>query len=412
MKVIQRTINSKIKEALKAYPIIVITGARQIGKSTEVYKFVEKGYKYVSLDNIDERKLAQSDPKYFIERHGYPLIVDEIQYAPVVMEVIEEIVNKNRLEQKNDKGLFILTGSQTFKLMKNVTQSMAGRAAILYMEPLSMKEIQEETEIPFLPNESLIKQTINNPLNVKELFQQIIHGFYPELYSNPLLESEMFYARYVATYIDRDIDELLEVKNKNKFHNFMQILASLTAQQLNASTISRAIGVSVPTINEWLSVLEASGIIYFLQSYQDVSITKRVVKAPKVYFADTGLAAYLARINDAKTLEASVFAGAFMETYVMNEIRKSYLNNGKNFNGMYYRDNNQNEIDLVLLENAQLHLIEIKKGISFHLDNVKAFKQLEKSIYPIGYSCILCNTKENYALNEKIHVLSISNIGS
>lgn len=126
MKVIQRTINSKIKEALKAYPIIVITGARQIGKSTEVYKFVEKGYKYVSLDNIDERKLAQSDPKYFIERHGYPLIVDEIQYAPVVMEVIEEIVNKNRLEQKNDKGLFILTGSQTFKLMKNVTQSMAG----------------------------------------------------------------------------------------------------------------------------------------------------------------------------------------------------------------------------------------------------------------------------------------------
>lgn len=214
MEVIHRTINSKIREALNTYPVIGITGARQIGKSTEVYKFVEKGYKYISLDNIDERKLAQNDPKYFIERHGYPLIIDEVQYAPIVMEVIEEIVNKNRLEQKNDKGLFILTGSQTFKLMKNVTQSMAGRAAILYMEPLSMREIHEETEIPFLPSEPLMKKSINDPLSVKELFQQIIQGFYPELYSNPLLTSEMFYARYVATYIDRDIDELLEVKNK------------------------------------------------------------------------------------------------------------------------------------------------------------------------------------------------------
>lgn len=412
MKVINRTINAKIEEALKTYPVIVITGARQIGKSTEVYRFVEKGFRYVSLDNIDERNLAQSDPKYFIERHGYPLIIDEVQYAPILMEVIEEIVNRKRLDQKNDKGLFILTGSQTFQSMKNVSQSMTGRAAILYMEPLSMKEIYDETEVPFIPNESLIKQDMNHSLSVKGLYQQIIKGFYPELYSNPNLTSEMFYARYVATYIDRDINELLKVRNKSKFHNFMQILASLTAQQLNASTISRAIGVSVATINEWLSVLEASGIIYFLQSYQDVSITKRVTKAPKVYFADTGLAAYLARITDAATLEASVFAGAFMETYVMNEIRKSYLNNGRKFNGMYYRDSNQNEIDLVLLENAQLHLIEIKKGISFQLNSVKAFEQLEKSMYPIGYSCILCNTKENYALNEKIYVLSISYIGN
>lgn len=351
INMIDRTIHSKIEEALKAFPVIVITGARQVGKSTEVYKFVEKGFNYVSLDHIEEWNLAQNDPKYFIEKHGYPLIIDEVQYAPILMEVIEEIVNKNRIERKNDKGMFILTGSQTFKLMKNVTQSMAGRAAILYMEPLSMSEMQQEAEIPFLPKEMYVKQTPQNPLSVQEIFQQIIHGFYPELYDNPHLTSEMFYSRYVATYIDRDINELLEIKNKNKFHNFMQVLASLTAQQLNASTISRAVGISIPTIHQWLSVLEASGMIYFLQSYHDVSITKRVVKAPKVYFSDTGLATYLARINDAATLEASAFAGAFMENYVMNEIRKSYLNSGKNFTGMYYRDNNQNEIDLVLTEN-------------------------------------------------------------
>lgn len=408
---INRTISTIIKEALKVSPVIVITGARQVGKSTEVYKFVEYGFKYVSLDNIDERIAAQNDPKYFIERHGYPLIIDEVQYAPVLMEVIEEIVNTKRLKQENDKGLFILTGSQTFKLMKNVTQSMAGRASVFYMEPLSIKELYNKKEKPFLPNKNLINIENDYALNTKDLFKQIIKGFYPEVCSNEDLTSEMFYTRYVATYLDRDINDILEVKDKNKFHSFMQILASLTAQQLNSSTISKAVGVSVVTINEWLSVLEASGIIYFMQSYQDTSITKRVSKAPKVYFSDTGLAAFLARINDAETLEASIFAGAFMETFVMNEIRKSYINNGKNFNGNFYRDNHQNEIDLVLLENATLHFVEIKKGSSFSLNDVKGFKQLENSIYKTGFSCILCNTQKNYALNSNIHVLSVSVIG-
>lgn len=404
---IHRTIEDKIRESIKVFPVIVITGARQVGKSTVVYQFVKEGFKYVSLDNLEDRRLAQSDPRYFIELHGYPLIIDEVQYAPVLMEIIEEIVNKKRLKQENDKGLFILTGSQTFKLMKNVTQSMAGRAAVLFMEPLSRNEINEENEQPFIPDCNMIHKNIK-PESVQSIFQKIIKGYYPEIYSNELITHEMFYARYVTTYIERDINELINIKNKNKFHDFMQVLASLTGQQLNMSTISRAIGISVKTIREWLSVLEASGLIYFVQSYNDVSITKRVAKTPKVYFADTGLAAYLAKINDASTLEASAFAGAFMETYVMNEIRKSYLNNGKSFNGMYYRDNAQNEIDLVLLENAQLHLIEIKKGMTFHLSDVKAFDELSGSIYPTGFSCILCNTLENYALNKNIHVLSVS----
>lgn len=404
---ISRTIRKKIEEALLAYPVTVVTGARQIGKSTEVYQFVNShGFTYVSLDNIDERKLAQNDPKYFIEKHGYPLIIDEVQYAPILMEVIEEIVNTHRIQNKPSNGLFILTGSQIFKLMKGVTQSMAGRAAILHMEPLSMSELKNKKEEVFIPNPDMIYKKVDTPA-ISDLFHQIIKGFYPEIYSNENLTHEMFYSRYVSTYIERDIDELLQVKDKSKFHDFMQVLASLTGQQLNASIISRVVGVSVPTIQEWLSVLEASGIIYFLQSYNDISITKRVSKSPKIYFSDTGLAAYLARINDAKTLEASAFSGAFMETYVMNEIRKSYVNNGKTFHGMFYRDNNQNEIDLVILENATLHLVEIKKGMSFNLKNVKSFKQLENSIYTLGTSCILCNTKNNYALSENIHVLSI-----
>ena len=408
---IDRTIFTKIKEAIKTYPVTVVTGARQVGKSTEVYKFAKDGsFKYVSLDNIDERRLAINDPRYFIEVHGYPLIIDEVQYAPVLMEVIEEIVNRRRLENKQANGLFILTGSQAFKLMKGVSQSMAGRAAILHMEPLSFCEIAKKEERPFVPSKQMLYSSLKS-LSVSELYKQIIKGFYPEIYNNPSLDSETFYSRYVSTYVDRDLNDILEVRNKSKFHDFMAVLASLTSQQLNLSTISRAIGVSVPTIREWLSVLEASGLIYFLRSYSETSMLKRITKAPKIYFADTGLCAYLLHISDPATLEKSIFAGAFMETYVMNEIRKSYLNNDKAFNGSYYRDNNQNEIDLILLKNAKLHLIEIKKGSSFNLSDVKSFKQLDASMYEVGQSCIISNTQRNYALSSNIHVLSASCIG-
>ena len=343
---IQRTITSTIKQSLEAYPVTVITGARQVGKSTVVYTFTKShGFHYVSLDNIEERNLANTDPKYFIERHGYPLIIDEVQYAPILMEVIEEIVNSKRIKQEKANGLFILTGSQSYELMNNISQSMAGRAAVLTMEPLSQNEINGEEEIPFLPSNDFKKK--KNELNSHELFERIIQGNYPEIYSNPAMNSEMFYQRYVSTYIDRDVNQLINLKDKSRFHSFMQILASLTGQQLNISTISKAVGVTVKTIGDWISVLETCGLIYLLQSYNDVSIVKRITRTPKIYFSDTGLAAHLAKINDASTLEVSAFAGAFMETYVMNEIRKTYLNNGKNFNGYYYRDSNQNEIDLI-----------------------------------------------------------------
>lgn len=407
---IYRTITSHIERALITYPVIVITGARQVGKSTEVYKFTKShGFHYVSLDDINERQLAENDPKYFIEKHGYPLIIDEVQYAPVLMEVIEEIVNKKRLDEVNPTGLFILTGSQTFQLMKGITQSMAGRAAILTMEPLSFNEINGYKENPFLPsNDCYAAMNDKAELSIDDLFKRIIKGTYPEIYSNPNMTSDLFYSRYISTYLDRDINDLINVQNKHAFHNFMQILASLTSQQLNVSSISKTIGVAVNTINHWLSILETSGLIYFLQPYNDISIMKWISKSPKVYFADTGLAAYLAKINDSKTLEASAFAGGFMETYVMNEIRKSYLNNGLPFNGTYYRDSNQNEIDLILLENAELHLIEIKKGINFNMSSVKAFKQLTGSMYSIGKSCVICNTNKNYSLDRNIEVISIN----
>lgn len=405
---IHRTIRKYIIDSLDLYPIIVVTGARQVGKSTVAASLMEEfKFNYVSLDDIDNRKMAIEDPKLFIQFHGYPLIIDEVQYAPILLEVIEAICNDARLKNEKSTGLFILTGSQAFQMMKGVSQSLAGRATIINMCPLSANEIRKTEEKPFKVDMNTVKKKFIYR-DIKTLFNEIHRGYFPELYNRPEHSTEKYYSNYVNTYIDRDISELINVKDKLKFHNFMQILASMTGQQINFNTLSKEVEVTAPTIKAWFSVLEASGIVYFLQPYHETSMKKRIVKSPKMYFVDTGLACYLSKIKDPETLLSSHFAGAFMETFVVNEIRKSYLNNNQEFNAYYYRDNAQHEIDLILLENAELTLIEIKKGVSFNLSNVEAFKQLNNSKYRIKESCILCNTEKNYPLSENIFVLSVN----
>ena len=407
---IKRTIEKYIVESLDLYPVIVITGPRQVGKSTLAYSLKDRyGFNYVSLDDIDNRRQAIEDPKLFIQFHGYPLIIDEVQYAPGLLEVIESISNQARLGEGKSTGLFILTGSHAFNLMKNVTQSLAGRATIIVMSPLSVNEINGKQEEPFRVSLDLVKKKFEYK-DVNQLFKEIYRGYYPELYNRPKHSTEKYYSDYVKTYIDRDITDIINVKDSLKFHNFMQVLASLTGQELNFNNMSKSVEVDAKTIKSWVSVLETSGLIHLLQPYNDRSINKRVVKSPKVYFSDTGLASHLLRIKDPETLLASNFAGAFMETMVINEIRKSYLNNNKDFNAYFYRDNNQNEIDLVLLENAEITMIEVKKGVSFSLSDVSSFKQLSESQYKIGYSCIISNTEKNYPISSTVGVISVNSI--
>lgn len=405
---IHRTISKYIIDSLELYPVTVITGARQVGKSTLVAALgKEYNFNYVSLDDIDNRRLAQDDPKLFIQYNGYPLIIDEVQYAPQLLEVIETISNNARINNEKSTGLFILTGSQPFHLMRGVTQSLAGRATIINMQPLSSNECRNKEEKVF----KLTTELVNNKFeyrDINKIFDEIHRGHFPELYHRINHDTEKYYANYVNTYIDRDVSELINLKDKLKFHNFMQIIASMTAQQLNYNSLAKEVEISAVTIKEWISVLQASGIIYLLQPYNETSIKKRVVKAPKVYFFDTGLASYLIKIKDPETLLASNFAGAFMETYVINEIRKSYLNNNKDFDAYYYRDNNQNEIDLIILENAKLMLLEIKKGVSFNNGDIKSFKALESSKYPIELSGIICNTEKNYPLTKDRVVISVN----
>ncbi len=401
----RRTLKVHIENALTFYPVIIVTGPRQVGKSTMVYSFTKTHqFNYVTLDDLNELQLAKNDPIFFISRFEGPLIIDEIQYAPQLLEVIESIVNKKRLNG-DANGSFILTGSQTFQLMQNVTQSLAGRATIFKMFPLSSSEINQTSDFPFVPD--VLNKTIKHTYTLSSLFKQISRGGYPELYKQPNLPTTQFYRDYVATYLDRDVSTLVGVKNKLLFHNFMQLLASLTGSQINVSNLAKQIGVSSPTIKEWLSILESSGIIYLLQPYNDHSMTKRLVKSPKLYFTDTGLAAYLAKFYDADNLSINHFSGAFMETHAIIEIMKSFLNNNLPFDAYYYRDSNQNEVDLVLIVDGTLHLIEIKKGAHYNLSDVKSFKQLEGAIYPLGTHCIISNTETCYALNRSIFVYPI-----
>lgn len=408
---IQRTIKQPLLDSINSYPVTLVTGARQVGKSTLCYELKkELNYNYVSLDDMDERQLANDDPKFFLAKHQAPLIIDEVQKAPILFEYIESIVNKKRLETGSANGMYILTGSHKFKLMKSVTESLAGRVGIINMSPLSFNEIISRKEIPFEVDINKVVDGCSYNMTIDKLFDQITKGFYPELYRNPDLDKDSFYSNYVSTYIDRDVSELIDVKNKLSFHKLMQLLASLTGEELVYDNIAKHIGVDKKTIISWISVLEASNIIYLLQPYFETSLTKRVVKRPKIYFRDTGLASYLAKLSDAKSLSVSHFSGHFVETYVINEIIKTYENTNTHAEFYYYRDNEQNEIDLIIQRKGQLSFIEIKSGMKFSKSDVRAFKKFEQSKYAIGESAVICLTESVYKIDENVYALPISTI--
>lgn len=406
----KRTIKKEIKKLITQFPVVMITGPRQVGKSTLTYEFTKEGFSYVSLDDLNMRASAQADPLQFVKSYKLPLIIDEVQYEPQLFDVIQSIVNKQRLEKGEANGLFILTGSQENNLKKGI-ESMAGRVAVVHMYGLSLSEIYGNEELPFTPsltrgNERLL----NYKINKDEVFKMIVRGQYPELYRNPDINSENYYASYVQTYIERDVTEIINIKDKLKFQNFLRYIASLTGQELVVSQISRALNIKNETVNSWLSVLTETKIIYLLYPYNEMSLTKRIVKRPKIYFSDTGLAAYLARLNHAKNLAINKFAGAFFETFIVNEIMKSYTNNGKLFPGFYYRDNNQNEIDLVLVNQGQINLIEIKMGMSFNKSDAKVFGVLDNTKHSIGTHAIVCLTDKTYSIGQNIFVLPIQTI--
>ncbi len=409
-----RTILNSVITSVEEYPVTLITGARQVGKTTLVSYFEKRGFRYVTFDDTEILAKAKDNPKRFIEELGYPVILDEIQRVKELFIEIECMVNKVRREKGSvyANGMYILTGSQKFHLMKGVSESLSGRVGIIEMEPLSQCELQGWKEECFeINNDSLFEKANTRKFTEEKLYESIIRGFYPARWETPDKPIKNFYSNYVKTYIEKDVVELINIKDFNKFENFIKVIASLTGEEYNANHIANTIGIDNKTVDSWMSILLASNLVTLLNPYYEDSMNKRIVKSKKIYFNDTGLACYLIGIDTPKTFKMSTFKGSIVETYIFNEIRKSYINHAEDIQMFYYRDNNQNEIDFVILKDGNLHLIEAKSGTNFGLNHIKGFRQLQNSKYNIAGQCILCLVDEPYRISSQTYAFPIRCIG-
>ncbi len=390
---IQRHLESQVMEASKFYPVVMVCGQRQVGKFTMLNHMKESERRYVTLDDGNARRLAEKDPALFFETYGYPLLIDEFQRVPSILLEMKKIVDQKALSGEDNNGMYWLTGSQKFKMMKDVSESLAGRIAVFDMSSLSTAEIEGRESCAFHPALDNLRKRMQNyyPKSVHEIYDQIFRGGMPKLIATNL-DRERFYTDYINTYLERDIKELSLVGKLGEFYDFLVFMAARTSMELKYNEIANAIGISAPTAKEWVTILERSGIIFILRPYYN-NITKRLVKTPKMYFMDTGLAAYLCRWPDAETLEKGAMDGAFFETYVISEIVKSYYNAGKRPDLYYYRDIDGKEIDLLFVEGDKIYPIEIKKAKSpNHADkNLSVLNKFKLEVQP---GIIICMADE------------------
>ena len=409
---IKRVMEKTIKKMVNEFPVIVISGARQVGKSTMLQMIKEDNMNYVTLDDLDARNLALSDPKYFLEQYSYPLLIDEIQYAPNLLPYIKMIVDDEKFKAlKNNtevKSLFWLTGSQQFKVMKDVSESLAGRVGVLNLYSLSNSEIKGYEGLLFTPKLDELKKKENIVhCDSKEIFERIFNGGMPSI-ATGAIERSNYFSSYINTYIERDVKQLLNVGKTIEFYNFMQYIAVRTAQELNYSTIAKEIGVDSKTIKNWISILESSGIIYLLQPFSS-NLSNRIIKAPKLYFMDTGLCSYLAKYPNPETLEIGALSGAIFETFVVSEIIKNITSHGLDpkMNLYYYRDKDQKEVDLLYIEGDTIYPIEIKKGISPNNPD-KNFAVLNKYSNDIATGIVICMTQKLQPINKNCWLCPVS----
>ncbi len=413
---IKRSMEEQLNKMAKSFPVVMITGPRQVGKTTLLNSIKENdnNINYVSLDDLSVRALAIEDPEMFLEKYKFPLIIDEFQYAPDLLSYIKIIVDKKRLENLKDdnikaNGLYYLTGSQIFHTMKNVSESLAGRVGILELYPLSNREIESIKDSLFLPDLKLLEDRKKGKrLEIDNIYEKILQGSYPILYSNKDMDRTAFLSTYIKTYIERDIRELINVKEETKFLKFIECIAVRTGQELNINDISNSIGISNHTTEDWLSILVSTGLVYLLQPYFNNNVA-RIVKRPKIYFMDTGLACYLAGYMDSVTLEKSAFNGAIFETYVITEIIKSFANNGMDSRKYlyYYRDNNGKEIDLLIFYNNTVYPIEIKKNYNPGKESIKNFDITKKFGVNVGNGMVICLTKDLFPLDKNNFLMPI-----
>lgn len=381
MKYIKRHAEKTLDKLTSMFGAVLVTGARQVGKTTLLQESKPK-YGYVSLDDVNQLEIAKSDSILFLENNKPPVIIDEIQYAPSLFPEI-----KIKIDNSKIRGQYLMSGSQQFHLMSNVTESLAGRLGILNLPGLSLRELNGAGSMDqFLPTDSYFnsRNDDSETTGYDAIWDFIFKGHMPIMHAGDDMDKEMFYMAYTKTYIERDVRSLTQVGDENQFAVFMRVLAARTGQMLNLTSVSNEVGISVQTAKRWLSILITSDIVHLLNPFSS-NHTKRLVKTPKLYFADTGLASYLTRWPTVDVLKNGAMAGAFFETFVVNEIIKSYQNQGKEAPFFYFRNKDGKEIDLLISEGDRLYPLEIKMKSSINkkdisnfavLDNFKDYKRM------------------------------------
>ncbi|MBR4257060.1 MAG: ATP-binding protein [Clostridia bacterium] len=410
---LKRTAEEMILSVIKSFPCIVVYGPRQIGKSTTIDMLFGDKYKKVTLDDSDDRALAINNPKLFLETYGWPLIIDEIQKAPVLLDEIKIIIDKTRLEwMKNGEErrlMYVLTGSNRFELQEGISDSLAGRCGVIDMSSFSQAEKYGYENPVFSPKLSDLKKREDQGRKYrtrKEIFEDIFEGGMPDICTG-ISERGAYFKSYIDTYIERDVKKLISASSEMQFRNFISIVAMRSAQELHYDEIASSTGIDVRTCKRWISILQTSGIIVLLQPYM-ANISNRIIKTPKLYFSDTGLCAYLCRWPDAAMLESCAMNGAFFETYVVSEIIKSFYAYNRDISSslFYYRDIDQKEIDLLYVEGNDIYPIEIKKGIN-PTKPTKNFSVLEKYKMNIKPGLVIDTCDKIRAINEKAYMFPV-----
>lgn len=388
---VARTLSSHLARASRQFPVLLVTGARQVGKTTLLRRMSKAGRTYVSLDDPRLLALAKSDPALFFQRFRPPLLIDEIQYAPELLPYI-----KMEADHARRPGLFWISGSQQFPLMKGVSESLAGRVAVLYLLGLSRRElIGHAGDKPFLPESArVVKQARQGgALTSPDLYQLIWRGSLPAIALNRNVDRDLFYGSYLQTYLQRDVRDLAVVGDQLAFIRFLKTAAARTGQLLNFAELARDADVAPNTAKSWLSILAASGLVWLLQPWHS-NLTKRLLKTPKLYFLDTGLCAYLTEWSTPKTLESGAMSGQILETWVIAELLKSYLHNGLVPPFYYYRDKDKKEIDLLIIRDGTIYPLECKKTASPGRNDVRNFNVLASRPAPTGPGGIVCLSRD------------------
>ena len=415
---INRDIEKILLDAAESFQVITIYGSRQVGKSTTVDQLFGDNFESVTLDDAEELDMALSNPRAFFESHPWPLIIDEVQKAVGLLSEIKKIVdNQRRIWMKNNEPrrlMFVLTGSNQFELQEGITESLAGRTAVINMSGFTQTEKRGISGSLFNIDlqEFLKKQHEHKDFyrSSQLVFEDIFQGGMPDICTGES-RRDIYYKAYIDTYIEKDVRKLISASSEMQFRKFISLLALRTAQEVVYSEISNSIGINVETCKRWISILQTSGIIYLLEPYM-ANASKRIIKAPKLYFMDTGLCAYLCKWPNAQMLMDCAMSGAFFETYVVSEIIKSFYNHGIEPNQYiyYYRDIDKKEVDILLVKNGALYPVEIKKGIA-PSKPTKNFNVLAKYNMPIKQGMVIDNAEKIRVLNDDAFILPVSLLG-